>query len=117
MQIDAIAHDPMPTLASVERAHAALNAAYNALTVDSRPSDVGLAQRYVREARTELTGHDGPADATAAARAVLPKLEHALQLLEALGASRDPLHVGPLLDDLGSAMDHVEAVLASVGWE
>lgn len=120
MQIEA----PAPSdrsMWNVERAHAALNAAYNSLADDTGRvplvTDIGLAQQYVREARTELAGHDGPTDASVAARAVLPRIEHALQLLDALGMSRDPRNVAPLLDELGGAMDHVEAALAAVGWD
>lgn len=109
------------SLTHVDRAHAALNAAYNALAVDrdatTLPRDVGLAQRYVREAHDALTGSDGPSDASAASRAVLPRLEHALQLLDALGTSHDPRNVAPLLDEIGLAMDHVESALAAVGWD
>ncbi len=111
-------------MAHVEQAHAALNAAYNAVAVDRRPAtlvrDTNLARGYVHEARialTPTTGHDGRDEAAKAARAVLPRLERALQMLDVLAATRDPLHVEPLLDELGIAMDHVEAALAAVGWD
>ena len=107
-----------------ERAHGALNAAYNALAVDRDKDpiapDVRLARGYVTEAQRELapaTGHDGAEDALAAARAVLPRLDRALQLLDELAVTQDIMHVTPLLDELGIAMDHVEQALAAVGWD
>ena len=91
-----------------ERAHGAMNAAYNALALDrdkdALDPDVRLARGYLQEAHTELTpiaGHDGADAALVAARAVLPRLEHAMKLL----------------DELGIAMDHVEEALAAVGWD
>jgi hypothetical protein len=116
MQIEAV------TMGGVERAHGAINAAYNALATDGEqtrvPQDARLARDYVEEACTELRpagGHDGADAATAAARAVLPRLERALQLLEELMVAPDTAHVAPLLDELGIAMDHVEQALAAVG--
>ncbi len=118
MQIETV------NMQGVERAHGALNAAYNALAVDRDVDpllpDVRLARGYVTEAQRELTptaGHDGADDALAAARAVLPRLEHALQLLDELAVTQDAVHVTPLLDELGIAMDHVEQALAAVGWD
>src|SRR5438128_156221 len=101
---------PIPALGGLERAHAAINAAYGAIADDeaaARPcdEDIRLTRDYLGEARGELaaSGHDGPDDAKAAARSVLPRLDHALALLDALDASRDPLQVAPLLDELGLA--------------
>jgi hypothetical protein len=105
------------SMGHVERAHAATNSAYNAL---SDASDLTLARSYVTEARGELAplaGHDGPDDAGAAARAVLPRLDRALTLLDSIGAARDQQHLVPLLDQLGQAMDSLESVLAGVGWD
>jgi hypothetical protein len=48
---------------------------------------------------------------------VLPRLDHALALLDALELAPDVAHVQPLLDELGIAMDHVETLLAAVGWD
>lgn len=117
MQIEAV------TMAGVERAHASLNAAFNAIAmdrdVDPIAPDVELARGYIAEARGFLQpggGHDGHDDAATAARAVLPRLERALQLLDELAVAGDPVHVTPLLDELGIAMDHVETALAAVGW-
>jgi hypothetical protein len=116
MQIEAV------TMAGVERAHGALNAAFNALATEGEttrmPHDVRLAKGYVQEAVTELhpaAGHDGADAALAAARAVLPRLERALQLLDELMVTTDPAHLAPLLDEIGIAMDHVEQALAAVG--
>ncbi|MCB0880048.1 MAG: hypothetical protein KDC46_13840 [Thermoleophilia bacterium] len=107
-----------------ERAHGAMNAAYNALALDrdkdALDPDVRLARGYLQEAHTELTpiaGHDGADAALVAARAVLPRLEHAMKLLDELAVTKDALHVTPLLDELGIAMDHVEEALAAVGWD
>ena len=112
------------SMGNVERAHSAMNAAYNTLAVDTTrdtiPENVNLARGYLSEARGELVpgaGHEGPCEAAVAARAVLPRIERAFQLLDALGASRDPHHVAPLLDEIGIAMDHVEAALAAIGWD
>jgi hypothetical protein len=122
MQIDPLSADHTPPMANLDRAHASLNAAYNAIALDRDTDplqhDVKLAHFYVREAMSELTsGHGGPSDAGAAARFVLPRLEHALQLLDGLGATADPTNIAPLLDELGQAMDHVETALAAVGWD
>ena len=113
-----------PSLADVERAHASLNAAYSAIATDRIPQtlaqDARLARGYVHEARAHLhagTGHAAADGARVAARAVLPRLEHALRLLELLATTRDQAHVDPLLDELGAAMDHVEAALAGAGWD
>jgi hypothetical protein len=123
MQIDALTPGAI-TMGGIERAHASLNAAYNAIATDRLPEtlvrDCGLARDYVTEARQELqpaSGHDGPDGALAAARAVLPRLERALQLLDELQTTHDVEHVAPLLDELGIAMDHVEQALGSVGWD
>lgn len=128
MQIQPLSR-PRHEIAFVEKAHAAINAAFNALAADEAPrelqSSVLLARGYVGEARTALAtvptdggaGHDGPDDASAAARAVLPRLDHALVLLEALGVAPDPANVAPLLDELGLAMDHVEETLVAAGWD
>lgn len=112
------------SMANVGRAHSAMNAAYNALAVDRRPetlvADAQLARDYVDEARAELTpgaGHEASDDARAAARAVLPRLDHALALLAALQVAPDPLRVTPLLDELGVAMDRVEAAMTGAGWD
>lgn len=109
----------------LEEAHAGLNAAYNALAVDlleeRLAADAALARDYVAEARAALAGGlagQRPAgEAAAAARAVLPRLERALMLLDRLCAAPDPLHVAPVLDELGLAMDHVERALGAVGWD
>jgi len=113
------------TMANVARAHEAMNAAYNALALDrdtdSLVNDVELARTYVSQAKTELgapgAGHEALDAARVAARAVLPRLDHALVLLNALAVTPDPLHVAPLLDELGIAMDHVETALAGAGWD
>lgn len=112
------------TLSRVETAHGSINAAYNALALDRTrdplDADVKLARGYLNDARTHLTpgeGHDGQDDALAAARAVMPRLDRAMQLLDELEVSKDPAHVAPLLDELGIAMDHVEQTLAAVGRE
>jgi hypothetical protein len=111
-------------LATIERAHGAMNAAYNALAGDRDagmlPTDVRLAHDYISEARSELdvfAGHDAPDDAKASARAVLPRLQHALLLLDALSITPDPEHIAPLLDEIGFAMDHVESAMAGAGWD
>jgi len=121
MKIESVTADRMPLMGNVENAHAAVNAAYNALALDrtpaALPANAKLARQYVAEAHQELAGHDGLSDANDAARAVLPRLEHALALLDALGIAPDPINVAPLLDELGVAMDHMEAALAAVGWE
>ncbi len=113
-----------PKMAHIEAAHASVNAAFNALAMDrttaALPRDVKLARGYVGEARlalTELAGHDGQDDAAAAARAVLPRLDRAMAILDELGQSHDPRLVQPLLDELGIAMDHAEAALGAVGWD
>jgi hypothetical protein len=118
MQIEAV------NMGRVERAHASLNAAYNAIATDRVPEtlvrDCGFARDYLAEAHRELqpgSGHDGPDGAAAAARSVLPRLERALQLLDELQTTSDVQHVAPLLDELGIAMDHVEQVLGAVGWD
>lgn len=124
---DGIAVTPVqPGMAYIEAAHASVNAAFNAIAVDRAPAappapkDVDLARDYVTEARQAiigLAGHDGPDDAALAARAVLPRLDRAMAILDELGQSRDPLLVQPLLDELGIAMDHAEAALGAVGWD
>ena len=121
MQIDTI---DRTGLGRLEAARDSMNAAYNALALDRQTDpltrDVALARGYMCEARdavAPLGGSDGLDDATFAARGVLPRLEHALQLLDAMGVAPDPLHVAPLLDELGFAMDHVEQALAGAGWE
>ncbi len=113
-----------PSMADVERAHASLNAAYAAIAADRIPQtlvrDAGLARGYVHEARTHLhvgAGHAAADEARAAARAVLPRLDHALRLLELLTTTSDQTHVDLLLDELGTAMDHVETALAGAGWD
>ena len=122
MLIEAIR--PVTSMWNIDRAHDSINAAYNAIAVDRRPAtlvhDVGLARGYLHEARAEVApaaGHDGPDDATRAARAVLPRLDHALVLLDALEAFPDAQHIEPLLNELWIAMDHVEDALAAVGWD
>lgn len=95
----------------------AMNAAYNAMAA---APNLELARGYVREAREAVravTGTEARDDAAAAARAVLPRIDHATQLLDGLGVNPDPVHVAPLLDELGLAMDHIEQALAAVGWE
>jgi hypothetical protein len=123
MQVNSI-QGPV-TMAHVERAHSSLNAAYNAVTahdqpVPSGPGVIQLAREYVDEARRELhldDGHAGNDVARTAARAVLPRLERALQLLGRLEVERDAAHLTPLLDEIGAAMDHVEEALVAVGWD
>ncbi len=109
-------------MGSIERVQGSLNAAYNALALDRDTDalvpDVRLARDYVNEARGELdpgAGHDGADAAATAARFVLPRLDHALKLLDELEVTADPAHVAPLLDELGIAMDHVEQALAGAG--
>ncbi|MCW2921348.1 MAG: hypothetical protein JWL76_1222 [Thermoleophilia bacterium] len=113
-----------PSLGDVARAHESLNAAYSAIAADRIPQtlaqDARLARGYVHEARAHLytgAGHSGTDAARAAARAVLPRLDHALRLLDLLATTRDQTHVQPLLDELGAAMDRVESVLAGAGWD
>lgn len=113
-----------PSMADVERAHASLNAAYSAIAADRIPQtlarDADLARGYVHEARTHLhagTGHAATEGARAAARAVLPRLDHALHLIDLLATTRDQSHIDLLLDELGTAMDHVETALAGAGWD
>lgn len=125
MNISPISETTGPSIGDVSRAHESLNAAYAAIATDrvpeKIPTDVSLARGYVHEARGFLTngagGQAGRDAARAAARDVLPRLDHALQLLDLLAASRDQQHVDPLLDALGAAMDRVEAVLAGAGWD
>ncbi len=123
---DGIAVSPVqPKMAYIEAAHASVNAAFNAIAMDrtSAPptaKDVELARDYVTEARqaiVDLAGHDGPDDAALAARAVMPRLDRAMAILDELGQSHDPRLVQPLLDELGIAMDHAEAALGAVGWD
>lgn len=123
MNIDPIQPTTL-TMADVERAHASLNAAYAAIVTDRVPQklaqDARLARGYVHEARAHLhagNGHAAPDSARAAARAVLPRLDHALRLLELLATTRDQAHIDPLIDELGAAMDHVEEALAGAGWD
>ena len=121
MQIDPFTGQP--PMAHIERAHASINAAYDAIALDRETddlaTDVPMARRYLTQARTELEpmGHEALDDASRAARAMLPRLDHALALLEALGTANDPDHVRPFLDELGIAMDQAEAALAGVGWD
>lgn len=124
MQVEPLTTQPGFSMANIGRAHSAMNAAYNALAVDRRPEtlvqDAQLARDYVAEARTELepgAGHEAADDARAAARAVLPRLDHALALLAALQVAPDPMRVTPLLDELGVAMDRVEAAMSGAGWD
>ena len=114
-----------PGMGNVERAHSALNGAYNALALgrdEDRPGppDVGDARDWlaaVHEELTPLAGHDGPDDATAAARAILPRLDRIRTLLEGLGTGATAAHVDAVLQEIGVAMDHAEEALAAVGWE
>ncbi len=113
-----------PTMGDMARAHESLNAAYTAIAADRIPQtltqDARLARGYVHEARAHLyagTGHAATDGARAAARAVLPRLEHALKLLTLITTTRDQAHVQPLLDELGAAMDRVELALAGAGWD
>lgn len=118
MQIEPTTQNAAAPLWNLERARDAMNAAYNALSVDAPIA--GVATSYVHEARREIVataGHEAPDGARAAARAVLPRLDHALTLLATLATATDPMHVTPLLDELGFAMDHVETVLAGAGWD
>ena len=112
------------SMGDVSRAHESLNAAYAAIATDRvpdrLPEDVVLARGYVREATQAIAtagGNDGLTDAMHASRAVLPRLERALMLLDALGMTPDPAHVATLLDEIGTAMTHVEEVLAGAGWD
>jgi len=113
------------SMGDVSRAHESLNAAYAAIATDRvpdrLPEDVVLARGYVREARGFLTvgagGQAGRDAARVAARDVLPRLDHALMLLDLLDTTRDQQHVDPLLDEIGAAMDRVESVLAGAGWD
>ena len=111
-------------LAGLQAAHGSMNAAYNALAMDRDKDPIGqdidLARGYVREATQAIAtagGNDGLTDAMHASRAVLPRLERALMLLDALGMTPDPAHVATLLDEIGTAMTHVEEVLAGAGWD
>ena len=123
MQIEHV--NPTVGLGHLESARDAMNAAYNAIalnrgTVGELAAGVPLAREYVSEARDTVAaaeGHEAVDDAHRAAREVLPRLEHAVQLLDALGIQPDPEHVTPLLDEIGIAMDRVEAVLAGAGWD
>lgn len=112
------------TMGDVARAHESLNAAFVAIAADRIPQTVAqdalLARGYVHEARAHLyagTGHAASDAARAAARAVLPRLDHALRLLDLLATTRDETHIQPLLDELGTAMDRVERALAGAGWD
>jgi hypothetical protein len=112
-------------MGNIERAHSALNGAYNALALGraagraTAPAIIDARDwlAEVHEQLTPLAGHDGPDDAAAAARAILPRLDRMRALLEGLGATDDAAHVDALLQEIGVAMDHAEAALAAVGWE
>lgn len=112
------------TLRGVEATHSALNAAFNALALDRESDDLStdtaLARGYVSEARTYLVaghGNDGQDDALTAARFILPRLDRALQLLDELEVTKDAMHITPLLDEIGIAMDHVEQTLTAAGYD
>ena len=124
MQLEAITPAAPVSLGAIERARDSMNAAYNAIAVDrvddTLARDTGTATGYLHEARTHLqtcVAHAASTDARAAARAALPRLDHALQLLATLAVAPDPDHLTPLLSELGTAMDHIEAVLAGAGWD
>lgn len=74
--------------------------------------------RAAHKALTDVTGHDALADAALAAREVLPHVERATQVLEALeGHTIAMVDLKPLLADLGAAMDRIEQLLGAAGFD
>lgn len=88
----------------------------------SMPSEEVLVRqlKLVTQARTrveDVLGHDATADALAAAHAVLPRVTRATELLHTLQQPTAAADLAPLLDDLGAAMDQIEAMLAAAGFD
>ncbi|MBC7643622.1 MAG: hypothetical protein H7123_00755 [Thermoleophilia bacterium] len=83
--------------------------------------DVLIRQlKLMTEARTrveDVLGHDATADAREAAHNVLPHLTRAAELMHTLGKPTGRADLKPLIDDLGAAMDHIEALLGAVGFD
>lgn len=76
--------------------------------------------KLVTKARTQIEGvlgHDATADALQAAHAVLPHMTRATELLHALRQPSTPADYMPLVDNLGAAMDQIEALLGAVGFD
>lgn len=106
------------TMGNVERAHGALNAAWNAISPGQPRLD--LARDYLAEASEALAvggGHDGPEDALVAARLMLPRVTRASRLLDELGVAPTPVQLQAVLDEVGVAMEHAEEALGAVGWD
>ncbi len=110
----------------LETAHTYLNAIIGDITpyAQAGHAAVGAFTAQLEQIITanraliDLTGHDGPGDAMIAAREVLPQVQRAQQLLQALeGHEVTVADLQPLLDHLGAAMDRIEQVLGAAGYD
>jgi hypothetical protein len=111
----------------LETAHTHLNALYGDMTEAMAGTGAPTVGKFaeqlqqiitVQNALYDVSGHDGIGDAAIAARDLLPGIQRAAQLLEALeGRPVTAADIQPLLTDVGAAMDRIEKLLGAVGFD